>query len=418
MTPTDRATTPNESAQLEQLSERMQGLAIQTSVFDKVDVTLWGQDIKPDEEDEIAVTTYAARFMSNAQFERLEGDDILDHFQQHFEGWNQDIWNRPIRQPTTSSTPNSSNPPKTPHLNLHTQYMFMKLWDKDQNYTGEPYDLLDEKLRIFMSICYNIQVKPSQFHALFPRILAGRAQTFYIDKIEWTTTFRKAYDSIKQHFDTEVNHVHYYTDWTTTTFNSIRAQDASKSLHEVLQLLFDKLQLCQRALGPDYAGNIPLRTTLIIACRGVPELEHALFKPAAKIETSLQIYDLPLRPTLPDRQTLSICKALTDHLDQRIRTISTTSIADTITTAYEEDTDTQDNDPIADMDKATTVEATGPQAIATTPLATPIAIGPKSALFVDKKVAGQPNTLQKNDKRPRTNMSHIVNSQAYNLQTS
>ncbi|KAM4062504.1 hypothetical protein HRG_013676 [Hirsutella rhossiliensis] len=43
----------------------------------------------------------------------------------------------------------------------------MKLWDKDQNYTGEPYDLLDEKLRIFMSICYNIQVKPSQFHALF-----------------------------------------------------------------------------------------------------------------------------------------------------------------------------------------------------------------------------------------------------------
>ncbi|KAM4062412.1 hypothetical protein HRG_011187 [Hirsutella rhossiliensis] len=94
MTPTDRATTPNESAQLEQLSERMQGLAIQTSVYDKVDVTLWGQDIKPDEEDEIAVTTYAARFMSNAQFERLEGDDILDHFQQHFEGWNQDIWNR------------------------------------------------------------------------------------------------------------------------------------------------------------------------------------------------------------------------------------------------------------------------------------------------------------------------------------
>ncbi|KAM4067923.1 hypothetical protein HRG_009749 [Hirsutella rhossiliensis] len=94
MTPTDRATTPNESAQLEQLSERMQGLAIQTSVYDKVDVTLWGQDIKPDEEDEIAVTTYAARFMSNAQFERLEGDNILDHFQQHFEGWNQDTWNR------------------------------------------------------------------------------------------------------------------------------------------------------------------------------------------------------------------------------------------------------------------------------------------------------------------------------------
>ncbi|KAM4062413.1 hypothetical protein HRG_011188 [Hirsutella rhossiliensis] len=281
-----------------------------------------------------------------------------------------------------------------------TQQKFMKLWDKDKNYTGEPYDLLDDKIRIFMSICYNIQVKPSQFHALFPRILAGRAQTFYIDKIEWTTTFRKAYDSIKQHFDTEVNHVHYYTDWTTTTFNSIRAQDASKSLHEVLQLLFDKLQLCQRALGPDYAGNIPLRTTLIIACRGVPELEHALFKPAAKIETLfadlrssvethlarqtnpqyLQSPDGSFGPTNPNNQY---------YLDRRYHN-----------------------------NRATTVKATGPQAIATTPLATPIAIGPKSALFVDKKVAGQPNTLQKNDKRPRTNMSHVVNSQAYNLQTS
>ncbi|KAM4061685.1 hypothetical protein HRG_011710 [Hirsutella rhossiliensis] len=359
----------------------MQGLAIQTSVFDKVDVTLWGQDIKPDEEDEIAVTTYAARFMSNAQFERLEGDDILDHFQQHFEGWNQDIWNRVhmdykralrllLRRPHPTTHhfkhPNSSNPPK-PHLNLHTQYMFMKLWDKDQNYTGEPYDLLDEKLRIFMSICYNIQVKPSQFHALFPRILDGRAQTFYIDKIEWTTTFRKAYDSIKQHFDTEVNHVHYYTDWTTTTFNSIRAQDASKSLHEVLQLLFDKLQLCQRALALTTQETFHCVLRLSSHAVVYPNLNTPSSNLQQRSRPSLQIYDLPLRPTLPDRQTLSICKALTDHLDQRIRTISTTSIADTITTAYEEDTDTQDNDPIADMDKATTVEATGPQAIATTP---------------------------------------------------
>ncbi|KAM4067940.1 hypothetical protein HRG_009739 [Hirsutella rhossiliensis] len=366
MTPTDRATTPNESAQLEQLSERMQGLAIQTSVYDKVDVTLWEQDIKPDEEDEIAVTTYAARFMSNAQFERLEGDNILDHFQQHFEGWNQDTWNRVhmdykralrlllrrrgiytgrenahptthrFRHPELVQSAHNPPPPDPPSEPMHpeaytklppddtpnapvdadTQYMFMKLWDKDQNYTGEPYDLLDDKLRIFMSICYNIQVKPSQFHALFPRILAGRAQTFYIDKIEWTTTFRKAYDSIKQRFDTEVNHVHYYTDWTTTTFNSIRAQDASKSLHEVLQLLFDKLQLCQRALGPDYAGNIPLRTTLIIACRGVPELEYALFKPAEKIETLFADLRSSVETHLARRTNLQFTQSPDGSFDQ------------------------------------------------------------------------------------------------------
>ncbi|KAM4062481.1 hypothetical protein HRG_013656 [Hirsutella rhossiliensis] len=311
-------------------------------------------------------------------------------------------------------------PDDTPNatVDADTQYMFMKLWDKDQNYTGEPYDLLDEKLRIFMSICYNIQVKPSQFHALFPRILAGRAQTFYIDKIEWTTTFRKAYDSIKQRFDTEVNHVHYYTDWTTTTFNSIRAQDASKSSMKSFNYSSISYNSVREPLALTTQETFHCVLRLSSHAVVYPNLNTPSSNLQQRSRPSLQIYDLPLRPTLPDRQTLSTCKALTDHLDQRIRTISTTSIADTITTAYEEDTDTQDNDPIADMDKATTVEATGPQAIATTPLATPIAIGPKSALFVDKKVAGQPNTLQKNDKRPRTNMSHVVNSQAYNLQTS
>ncbi|KAM4061339.1 hypothetical protein HRG_013074 [Hirsutella rhossiliensis] len=293
----------------------------------------------------------------------------------------------------------------------------MKLWDKDQNYTGEPYDLLDEKLRIFMSICYNIQVKPSQFHALFPRILAGRAQTFYIDKIEWTTTFRKAYDSIKQHFDTEVNHVHYYTDWTTTTFNSIRAQDASKSLHEVLQLLFDKLQLCQRALGPDYAGNIPLRTTLIIACRGVPELEHALFKPAAKIETLfadlrssvethlarqtnpqyLQSPDGSFGPTNPNNQY---------YLDRRYHNNRVRGrygySGQRPNRGYGQGYNRGSYRPSSHSNYTSHTNRNWT----------------KSALFVDKKVAGQPNTLQKNDKRPRTNMSHIVNSQAYNLQTS
>jgi hypothetical protein len=129
---------------------------------------------------------------------------------------------------------------------------------------------------------------------------------------------------------------------------------------------------------------------------------------------SLQIFDLPLRPILPDEQTFNSLKALTDHLIKQTPTISTTSIADTTTTAYEVDMDTQDSDPFVVMDKVITVEAIGPKAVATTPLATLTAIGPKSALFVDKKVAGQLNTLQKNDERQRINMSHIVISLAYN----
>ncbi|KJZ69913.1 hypothetical protein HIM_10698 [Hirsutella minnesotensis 3608] len=459
---TSTSSAPSADAQLDDLNERMQGLAIQKSAYSQVDIALWGQDIGPDEKDEIAVTTYTARFMSNAQFEHLQSYDILDYFQEHFEGWTISTWKcvpddykRALRNllrrrgiytgrqkgrfatqflylqtvdkppnwpeeefmamefdertaahrrkmavvgsnaptnplspqppsPTTTSeqpvinvAPSQSPPPAptTPVPTTHdaliptsltahptsyrfqhpelvqpvhtprpeppsepmsieaytklppddipnatvdgdTQQKFMKLWDKDKNYTGEPYNLLDDKIRIFMSICYNIQVKPSQFHALFPRILTGRAQTFYIDKIKWTTTFRKAYDSIKQHFDTDVNHVHYYTDWTTTTFYKLRTENATKSLHDVLQLLFDKLQLCQRALGKDYAGDIPLRTTLINACRGVPELEYALFKPAEKIETLFADLRSSVETHLARRTNLKFTQSPDGSFDQ------------------------------------------------------------------------------------------------------
>ncbi|KAM4062524.1 integrase core domain-containing protein [Hirsutella rhossiliensis] len=59
------------------------------------------------------------------------------------------------------------------------------------------------------------------------------------------------------------NHAHYYTDWTTTTFTKLRMDNANatRSLQEVLQLLFDKLQ----------------RNLLM-------KIEHALFKPSNKIE--------------------------------------------------------------------------------------------------------------------------------------
>ena len=96
--------------------------------------------------------------------------------------------------------------------------------------------------------------------------------------------FSAMYAKLKQHFDTEVNHEHYYTDWTTTSFNKLRRENPNESLHQILQRLFDKLLLCQRTLGPMFAGQQPLKTAVIQACRGVPELEYALFRPADDVE--------------------------------------------------------------------------------------------------------------------------------------
>ncbi|KAM4058244.1 hypothetical protein HRG_014584 [Hirsutella rhossiliensis] len=513
--PTARAMSPE--AQLEEICDQMQALDIQASAFRQINIDLWDNDITHDEKDKIAVTTYVAKFIFIVQSGSDQGYDLLGYFQQHFEEWTEDTWDRapneykralrkllrkrgiyteqeftemvfdertaafrrqtallgsnastnphPSQPPSPSVTPLAAphqglnepqpiktltSPPNAPtpaptiqdkpaptSLTIHPtsyrfqnpdlvqpvtnpipehlsgpatfgEYMklppdnipnaivdsdiqqkFMKTWNKDRNYTGEPYDLLDDKLRLFLSNCSHIQVKPSQFHALFPRILDGRAQRFYLDKITWATTFRQAYDIFKQHFDTEVNHVHYHTDWTTITFNSIRAQDASKT---------PRTSALPTSPWQEYAGDLLLRTTLMKACRGVPELQYALFKPADNVEHLLADLRASVETHLALITTSQFPLTLLDHSIITIHAISTTSTVDTITTALEADTDIQVNDPAADTDKATTVETTGLKAVVTTILATITATGQRSVLFVDKKAVGQLNTLRMNDK--------------------
>ncbi|KAM4062026.1 cwf18 domain containing protein [Hirsutella rhossiliensis] len=500
--PTARAMSPE--AQLEEICDQMQALDIQASAFRQINIDLWDNDITHDEKDKIAVTTYVAKFIFIVQSGSDQGYDLLGYFQQHFEEWTEDTWDRApneykrgkfatqflilqtIENPQTwpeqeftemvfdertaafrrqtallgsnaSTNPHPSQPPSpsvtplaAPHqglnepqpiktltsppnaptpaptiqdkpaptsLTIHPtsyrfqnpdlvqpvtnpipehlsgpatfgEYMklppdnipnaivdsdiqqkFMKTWNKDRNYTGEPYDLLDDKLRLFLSNCSHIQVKP--------------AQRFYLDKITWATTFRQAYDIFKQHFDTEVNHVHYHTDWTTITFNSIRAQDASKTPHEPLAGVRRRPSTAYNAYeSMPWSTRTPIRSF-----KPADNVEHLLADLRASVETHLALITTSQFPL-----------TLLDHLIITIHTISTTSTVDTITTALEVDTDIQVNDPAADTDKATTVETTGLKAVVTTIIATVTETGRRSVLFVDKKAVGQLNTLRMNGK--------------------
>ncbi|KAI1667971.1 hypothetical protein L13192_08680 [Pyrenophora tritici-repentis] len=120
---------------------------------------------------------------------------------------------------------------------------------------------------------------------LFPRILEGRAQDYYLHFVnQRTDTFLTVYTKLKNHFDTDVNHSHYYADWTTTSFAKVHRENPDKTLHEVLDIMLDKLQLCQRALGQQYMGEYALRTTVITACRGVKEFAMALYRPSLECE--------------------------------------------------------------------------------------------------------------------------------------
>ena len=121
----------------------------------------------------------------------------------------------PARPPDPPHDPYKTLPPRwsrNDRLDANKITQFSKLWDNSNKYTGNAYDLLDDKIKIFFSICWQVDIQEEQFHAVFPRILTGRAETFYIQVVEREDSFADAYMAIKNHFDHDVHHQHYYID--------------------------------------------------------------------------------------------------------------------------------------------------------------------------------------------------------------
>ncbi|KAH8742800.1 hypothetical protein F5883DRAFT_656357 [Diaporthe sp. PMI_573] len=226
----------------------------------------------------------------------------------------------PISAPDIPYDPYKHLPPRhydNDKLDPQKKMIFTKTWGNQSRWSGEPYDLLDDKLKVLLNICYFCDVTPYQFWAVFPRILSRRAQDYYISHVDIDDTFQQAYSKLTDHFVTETNRRQYYHDWTNTTFATVRndKENSGKTLRGVLEKLLDRLQLCQKALGAEYQSDEMLRTTVIRACAGVPELEHALFIPAAPCERLF--HDLRSSLDLSSGDTSTIANvALTRHKDQ------------------------------------------------------------------------------------------------------
>jgi hypothetical protein len=92
----------------------------------------------------------------------------------------------PPFQPTPE--PRSHNPyhnlPPVPvsneRLKPNKAALFMKIYDKNERYTGKLYNLLNDKLQTFFNVCHNIKIILSQFSSVFSRILANKAQKYYL----------------------------------------------------------------------------------------------------------------------------------------------------------------------------------------------------------------------------------------------
>ena len=78
---------------------------------------------------------------------------------------------------------------------------FVKIWDKNSNYTGKAYNIFDNKIRYFLDTYYTVGIKQSQFNAMFSSILLGKAKNYYIYNVYRNLTFAKMYTKMKTKFD-------------------------------------------------------------------------------------------------------------------------------------------------------------------------------------------------------------------------
>lgn len=154
---------------------------------------------------------------------------------------------------------------------------FQKLWKKENNYSGRPYNILADKAKIFINLCDRLRIPETQYPDIFPDILEDRAHNFYLHRMNLNMTWQEMYAALDTHFNNSSNRNQYWTDWTTLSFARCKQEHSDKSLHEVLEIMIDKMTLAQRALGREHQGESQLHTAVVRACRGQPELEPALF---------------------------------------------------------------------------------------------------------------------------------------------
>ena len=177
---------------------------------------------------------------------------------------------------------------------------FVKIGDKYSNYTDNAYDILDAKISYFLDTCYTVTIKQSQFLTMFSSILSDQAKDYFVYNVNLNLTFSELDTMLKTKFDTKVNKTQYHTDWSLMTYFTLELvkSNIEKTNLQVLQVLLDKLQLCQQALGLDYMGKNQLIATTQRLCYGVSGLEFAVFTPVitfkklfSKLQSSIMTHN-------------------------------------------------------------------------------------------------------------------------------
>jgi hypothetical protein len=57
---------------------------------------------------------------------------------------------------------------------------FNKVWRKEDSYTGENYNILDDRVHLFMRVCRTIGIRQGQYAATFNWVVQGAAKDYMV----------------------------------------------------------------------------------------------------------------------------------------------------------------------------------------------------------------------------------------------
>jgi len=161
-----------------------------------------------------------------------------------------------------------------------------KVYNDDKKFSGEKYDVLDAKLKIFFDLCDKIGIPEGLYHMVYSTMLRGEAEKHYYKHIARRGyTFKRMIIETKKFFHTPENEQMYLNEWRSTTYKEVIRANPDKDLAQCLTILLDKLQKIHTGLSADYKGDYNLTAQLANACQGVKACNIALMKRESTFES-------------------------------------------------------------------------------------------------------------------------------------
>lgn len=155
-----------------------------------------------------------------------------------------------------------------------------RLYKDEEKFAGTE-DTIDYNITIFRVLCRNCQIGPNTYHLAISHMLTGDAKVFYYNEIAGKRLmFNEQIALLRLEYETPEREEGLNDRWHNTSLVDEMAKHPDMNIRECFDLTVKILTKAHRGLSKGDQKPLVLRGRLITACKGVEELEMALFRPS------------------------------------------------------------------------------------------------------------------------------------------